>query len=215
MTDQRPEKLMRASLKVKAMAFICLLVLAVSGSLSWYFLGQSQRSLMHELEKRALSLAKSLAYNSRYGMLTKDKVILQELVKGVLREDSVLSVLIINAQGTVLAQGNNTRQDDAQRVTDMAAQNTPALVSPVAIAAVHPQTLGKRTLYRAVAPVQTTQTSSSRRQQNLNTAILLLGSESRDAPHSKSQPIRLGSVHIVLSPAAVQANIRTTLQVSA
>ncbi len=113
MTDQRPEKLMRVSLKVKAMAFICLLVLAVSGSLSWYFLGQSQRSLMHELEKRALSLAKSLAHNSRYGMLTKDKVILQELVKGVLYEDSVLSVFIINAQGTVLAQGNNTRQDDA------------------------------------------------------------------------------------------------------
>ena len=52
MTDQRPEKLMRLSLKVKAMAFICLLVLAISGSLSWYFLGQSHRSLMHELEKR-------------------------------------------------------------------------------------------------------------------------------------------------------------------
>ncbi len=92
---------------------------------------------MHALEKRALSLAKSLAHNSRYGILTKDEVILQELVTGVLHEDSVLSVLIMNAQGSVLAQGDNTRQDDAQRVTDMTAQDTAALLSPVAIAAVH------------------------------------------------------------------------------
>ena len=77
------------SLKVKAMTFISLLILAVGASLSWYFLHQAEGVFTDELQKRALSLAKNLAHNSKYAILTEDAEILSELIQGILQEDSV------------------------------------------------------------------------------------------------------------------------------
>ena len=50
----------KASLKVKALVFISLMILAVGASLSWYFLRQTQGILTDELQRRALSLTKIL-----------------------------------------------------------------------------------------------------------------------------------------------------------
>ena len=94
----------RASLKVKAMAFISLMVLAVGASLSWYLLRQTREVLTEELQKRAISLAQNLAHTSKYGVLTEDDVILHQLIEGILQEDSVLFVLIADTTGKVLAQ---------------------------------------------------------------------------------------------------------------
>ena len=96
----------RVSLKVKALVFISLMILAVGASLSWYFLRQAQGILTDELQRRALSLTKNLAHASQYGVLTRDEGILQPLIEGILQEDSVLLALITDAQGTVLAQGS-------------------------------------------------------------------------------------------------------------
>src|SRR5262245_30995973 len=78
----------RTSLKVKALVFISLMMLAVGASLSWYFLLQAQGVLTGELQRRALSLTKNLAYASQYGVLTRDEVILRQLIDGILQEDS-------------------------------------------------------------------------------------------------------------------------------
>src|SRR6266545_2325941 len=108
--DERPAK---ASLKIKAIAFISLLVLAVGASLSWYFLRQAREVLAAELQKRALSLTQNLAHNSKYGVLTEDTVILQQLIEGILQEESVLFVIITDAQGKVLAQGAKPSENAA------------------------------------------------------------------------------------------------------
>ena len=57
--DAQPVKV---SLKVKALVFISLMILAVGTSLSWYFLRQAQGVLTDELQRRALSLTKNLAH---------------------------------------------------------------------------------------------------------------------------------------------------------
>ena len=103
------------SLKVKALVFISLMILAVGASLSWYFLRQAQGVLTDELQRRALSLTKNLAHASQYGVLTRDEGILQPLIEGILQEDSVLLALITDAQGTVLAQGSRERADVASQ----------------------------------------------------------------------------------------------------
>ena len=82
----------RTSLKVKALAFISLMVLAVGASLSWYLLRQTREVLTEELQKRGLSLAQNLAHTSKYGVLTEDEIILRELIEGTLQEDSVPSI---------------------------------------------------------------------------------------------------------------------------
>jgi len=110
--DVQPVK---ASLKVKALVFISLMILAVGAILSWYFLRQAQDILTDELQRRALSLTKNLAHASQYGVLTRDEGILQPLIEGMLQEDSVLLALITDTQGTVLAQGSRERADAASQ----------------------------------------------------------------------------------------------------
>ena len=60
------------------------MILAVGASLSWYFLRQAQGVLTDELQRRTLSLTKNLAHASQYGVLTRDEVILRQLVEGIL-----------------------------------------------------------------------------------------------------------------------------------
>src|SRR5215471_8684668 len=103
-----------ASLKVKAMTFMSLMVLLVGASLSWYFLNQTRAIFTEELQRHALSLAINLARNSKNGILAEDPAILHQLVEGVLQEESVLFVLIADAHGKVLAQG--PRIDDEAKV---------------------------------------------------------------------------------------------------
>src|SRR5262245_38144399 len=146
--DVQPVK---ASLKVKALVFISLMILAVGASLSWYFLRQAQGVLTDELQRRALSLTKNLAHASQYGVLTRDEVILQQLIDGILQEDSVLLARIMDAQGAVLAQGSKERADAAapQSTIDQATtSDMAALASPVTVPAVHYRVIGKRGVYQ-------------------------------------------------------------------
>jgi signal transduction histidine kinase len=100
-SNEQPGKV---SLKLKALTFISLLILAIGAILSWYFLRQTRGVLMGELQTRALSLTKNLAYNNKYGVLTEDGEILRQLITGILQEDSVLFVLITDVQGKVLVR---------------------------------------------------------------------------------------------------------------
>ena len=194
----------RVSLKLKAIAFISLLVLVIGGGLSWYFLRQTRDVLTEELQRRALSLAKNLAHNSTYGILIEDAQILQELIKGMLQEDSVLSIHISNAQGKVLAQGIREGQHAVTLPFDT------ALLSQVSGPAVQTQRLGTQELYRAVAPVERTEAPASQREAGLDVAISLLGVPDHSEPRTTPETVRLGSVQLLLSPATMQAEVRKT-----
>src|SRR5262247_2180574 len=115
-----PSQPSRVSLKVRAMAFISLMVLAVGASLSWYLLRQTREVLTEELQKRAISLANNLAHTSKYGVLTEDEVILHQLIEGTLHEDSVLFVLIADTTGKVLAQQFKPRAGTGPEVAALA-----------------------------------------------------------------------------------------------
>jgi signal transduction histidine kinase len=202
----------KVSLKVKALVFISLMILAVGTSLSWYFLRQAQAVLTDELQHRALSLTTNLAHASQYGVLTRDEVILRQLVEGILQEDSVLLALITDAQGTVLAQGSTKGADAASQpqspVLDVQDIATPA--SQMTLPSVHYRTIGTRGVYHAVAPVETTQVMPRERMQHLTAELMLEGTASGAAPSAASQTGRRGYVQILLSPESMQAEIRKT-----
>jgi signal transduction histidine kinase/CheY-like chemotaxis protein len=207
--DVQPVK---ASLKVKALVFISLMILAVGASLSWYFLRQAQDILTDELQRRALSLTKNLAHASQYGVLTRDAGILQPLIEGMLQEDSVLLALITDTQGTVLAQGSRERADAAsqQPDTDLAMQVSAIPVVQETAPSVHYRIIGKLGVYYAVAPIEATQVMPSERMQHLTAELMLMGTASGAMASATPQTVRRGHVQILLSPESVQADIRKT-----
>ncbi|MBI4611448.1 MAG: GAF domain-containing protein [Candidatus Rokubacteria bacterium] len=202
----------KVSLKVKAIASISLLILAVGGILSWYFLGQTKEVFTDELQKRALSLTRNLAHNSKYGVLTEDEVILRELIHGILQEEGVLYVLIADAAGKELAQGFKEIGAPAatKQAVARAREHASALAGQVTASSIHYHVVGTQEVYHTAAPVETAVTTPSRTEEQLGAAMLLLGKEPEPEP-TAARGARRGSVQIIMSLGTMQATIRRTL----
>jgi signal transduction histidine kinase/DNA-binding response OmpR family regulator/HAMP domain-containing protein len=201
----------RASLKVKAMLFISLMILAVGASLSWYLLRQTREVLTEELQKRAMSLAQNLAHTSVYGVLTEDQVILRELIGGILQEDSVLFVLIADAEGKVLAQQWKSQAGAGSTMAQLALQHAVMLAPAVTAPSLHYHTLGVQGIYHVAAPVETTDATASQNEGRLATAMWLLSKEGSTAPaEGPAKTGRRGSVQLLLSLEDMRANVRKT-----
>ena len=200
----------RISLKLKAMVFISLMILAVGAVLGWYFLSQSKEVVKEELRKRALALTKNLAYNSRYGLLTEDSVILQQLMDAILREDNVIYVVIADQDGEILAE---FFKDDLPRATPASAAHARQLATVAAAhvdtPAVHYYAVDQQTIYpgsgiyHAVAPVQPTTVAASQQERELAEALALMGG----APIDEEEMQWRGSVQLILALDKMEQNI--------
>jgi signal transduction histidine kinase/DNA-binding response OmpR family regulator/HAMP domain-containing protein len=212
MVSQGNAQPVRASLKIKAITYISLLILIVGAVLSWYFLRQTQDVLTAELHKRAASLTMNLAHNSKYGVLTEDGVILQDLIAGLLQEADVLFVSIADAQGKVLAQGFKDRSQAASPASSagLAQQHVAMLAPSVTDLSIHYHVIGEQGLYHAAAPVETTETGPGKHDRQLATAMVLLGTAATPEASDAPKTVRRGSVQIILSPESMQANVRQT-----
>lgn len=91
-------------LKIKFVLMISFLILFTSVILSGFLIKKQSQLIERELEKRAKSLVKNLAYNSEYGVLIENQQLLANLIKGVLREEDVMYAEIYDKNGKVLAQ---------------------------------------------------------------------------------------------------------------
>ncbi|MBH0177974.1 MAG: HAMP domain-containing histidine kinase [Nitrospira sp.] len=81
------------SLRTKFVLFVSLVIIAVCSGLSWYFITQQSDSMTRSLIGTGSIMVKSLAYNARYGLIAKDRVLLEQLINGVMEvEDSVYVV---------------------------------------------------------------------------------------------------------------------------
>ena len=201
----------RISLKLKAMVFISLMILAVGAVLGWYFLSQSKEVVKEELRKRALALTKNLAYNSRYGLLTEDSVILQQLMDAILREDNVIYVVIADLDGDILAE---FFKDDLPGATATSAARARELATGAAAhvdtPAVYYYAVDQQTIYpgsgiyHAVAPVRpATSAAASQQERELAEALALMGG----APVDEEEMQWRGSVQLILTLDKMEQNI--------
>ena len=195
-----------SSLKVKAISFIALIILAVSGFLSWRFLSQSEEILTTELQSRALAFSSNLARSSKYGVLTEDPEILREAADGALQEESVIYVRISNAQGKVLAEQfkdpieAKSLADGFRHITTV----DPAWDKPF----ITHHLLNGVGIYHTFAQVQTIRDRTASR---LSSELMLLGEGKSTAGDNEPAIIRHGNVQILLSSEKVIDKIRTTL----
>ncbi|MCG2712053.1 MAG: ATP-binding protein [Candidatus Omnitrophica bacterium] len=62
-----------------------------------------------QLEKRGVSLAKGIAKNARYGVITEDRVILDNFINGAISEEDVNYVIIAGKEGKILASDDQKK----------------------------------------------------------------------------------------------------------
>lgn len=200
---------MRFSLKVKAISFVTVIVLAVGGSLSWRFLKQSEEILMGEVEKRAFAFTKSLARSSKYGILTEDREILNEVADGVLQEDGVMYVRISTAQGRVLVE----RHKDAERQPSvaMAIQHVDLLDQDGGADSIHYHSIDNVGMYHTFTRVQSVR-GTTENERRLSTALTILGQPAPPPSTAVPEIVTHGQVQLLLSSEKVLAEIRSTLR---
>lgn len=63
---------------------------------------QIRKIMKENFINQGFVLAKNLAHNSRYGVFTEDRVMLEELVLGMLQIEEVINVSILNSEGRLL-----------------------------------------------------------------------------------------------------------------
>lgn len=120
MSEQSKDNTPRFGLRFKFTAMISVLFVILGLILSWFFLSRAKASLEDELKRRGMSLAKNLAYNGTYGLTIGDNDSLMALVKGVVNELDVAYVIILDAQGKVLA--HNDASEVGKSYTDAMTQ---------------------------------------------------------------------------------------------
>ncbi len=100
-------------LKSKFLAYIIGGVIAVSSLLSVNYIYTTQKMLTMELERKGELIARdlALAYHSRYGVITKNKDILNQRLSDVLWEEDVNSAVIYDVNGRILAKKSKRKQN--------------------------------------------------------------------------------------------------------
>jgi methyl-accepting chemotaxis protein len=104
------------SIRSKLMLLVMGVAFLVGGVSAVWDLVQSERLLHDELVKRGRYVASNLAYNSKYGVLTEDKPLLNQLLEGAISAgggdgSDVVSAMIRDGQGAVLAQKGPSLRD--------------------------------------------------------------------------------------------------------
>ncbi|MDX2253744.1 MAG: HAMP domain-containing sensor histidine kinase [Nitrospira sp.] len=90
-------------LRTKFVLFISLVIIAVCSGLSWYFIRQQSDGMTRALVSSGSILVKNLAHNSRYGLVAKDLVLLDQLIAGVMDVDESVYIVFTGPDGKRLA----------------------------------------------------------------------------------------------------------------
>ncbi|MCE5270027.1 HAMP domain-containing histidine kinase [bacterium] len=89
----------RASLGLKASLAVIALICLISALFSTFFILYQKSSSLNELRKRALSLAETLAYNSRYSVYAGDIQTLSRLIDGSRHDSDILRAALTDLEG--------------------------------------------------------------------------------------------------------------------
>ena len=96
------------SIRKKLLALVSFVALAVGGVSAVWSSVSSGHLLREQMVKRGRYIAANLAYNSKYGVLTEDKQLLNQLLEGAMAAgggpSDVVGAMIRDAKGAVLAQ---------------------------------------------------------------------------------------------------------------
>ncbi|MFH2036211.1 MAG: ATP-binding protein [Candidatus Zixiibacteriota bacterium] len=105
-------------LRVKFVLVVSGVIIASMLTISGYLISRQNDIYRTELEKRGLSLVKNLAYNAEYGVIVEASYELEDLIKGIVRENDIIYVTILSSDGSVLAEMGDSIRANSQRAND-------------------------------------------------------------------------------------------------
>ncbi len=94
----------RYSIKFKLSLVFSLIVVLICAALSFSFFHKTKTSMIDTFIKNSIIIAQTLAHNCRYGIMTEDSIILEELISGAMQAEEIVSVTILDFHGKALAQ---------------------------------------------------------------------------------------------------------------
>ncbi len=101
-------------LRAKFVTVVSLVIIASMLIISGYLINRQNEIYRNELEKRGQALVANLAYNAEYGVILESSIELNDLIKGLARENDIIYAKIITADGRVLAETGNNLADSAK-----------------------------------------------------------------------------------------------------
>lgn len=98
------EERIRFGLRFKFITFILGTIFTLSIISGWYYSSRSKKILVEELKSRGVSLTRSLAAGSSFGVIPEDRKVLQELIDGLANESDVVYAVVSDREGKVLGE---------------------------------------------------------------------------------------------------------------
>ncbi|MBI1884595.1 MAG: response regulator [Chlamydiae bacterium] len=99
-----PFEKLRVGLSLKFILLTTLLIVLTSLTLGLFFLRSKERDYLEFLKSQGISLSRTLAFNSEYGVLTSNREVLSKLAQGVLQEADVSYCIIHDGSGQILVE---------------------------------------------------------------------------------------------------------------
>ena len=87
----------------KVFAAFAILMFAISLSFTAFFINRQGTSMRSDLLTKGVLLSRLLAYNSRIGVFSENKDLLQDPIIGIVQQEDVLKVSLYNGKGELLA----------------------------------------------------------------------------------------------------------------
>lgn len=91
-------------LKTKFVFVVSMVIVASMLTISGYLINRQNDIYRTELEKRGQALVNNLAYNAEYGVILESTSELEDLIKGIARENDIIYVAIYSIDGRILAE---------------------------------------------------------------------------------------------------------------
>ena len=80
-------KKVKLSLTIKNICYIIFLMLCISVVVSYLIINHERALLLDQLKQRGISIARSTANNSSYGVFTEDREILEGFINSAIQKD--------------------------------------------------------------------------------------------------------------------------------
>jgi len=109
--------LSKFALREKFVVVVSLVIITSMLIISGYVIKRQNEIYRVELEKRAKALIANLAYNAEYGVILESKSELNNLIKGVMRTDDIVYVVITASDGRILAEMGKDLSHNAKEIT--------------------------------------------------------------------------------------------------
>ncbi len=190
--DEQHTVTVKRSLKVKFTLLIVILILIVLAG-NWLSFQQSKRALLQAIEIRGISIARNFAYSAWYSVHKEDTAVLDELIEGILREDDVIYVIVVD-QNDELLSSKSKHAEQTFLLPDTLRHAPCNSEEPT----VHSYTIHNQQVYDIRAPI-VQKSSQQRNGDHLASESKEENNIERSRQDSTSQIDCLGTVHIGMS----------------